>query len=143
MDFAGRSLKMTANPAADADLHAGQARSVRAAFGERGGTFSTPEQIAEVTYPAAIDGTSQLRNIAGEDARGILSAKARMSEADFATMIQKNSGVERWYHQAAGEASAAGAPAGSNADTKKAARRPLFLCNSFFTQQPGRPELRR
>lgn len=42
---------------------------------------------------AATDGTSQLRYIAGADAEGILATKARLSEADFAAMIQKNFGV--------------------------------------------------
>lgn len=46
-----------------------------------------------VRYFAATDGTTQLRYIAGADAQGILGAKAQMSEADFAAMIQRNFGV--------------------------------------------------
>ena len=93
-DFATRSLHMTIDPAADASPYAGQVRSVLAAFNERGGAASTPEQIAEVLYTAATDGTSQLRYIAGADAQGILGAKSQMSEANFAAMIQKSFGVE-------------------------------------------------
>ena len=92
-DFATRSLKMTVDPSDDINPYAGQVRSVLAAFNGRGGAASTPEQIAEVIYTAATDGTSQLRYIAGTDAHGLLTAKAGMSEADFATMIQGSFGV--------------------------------------------------
>ncbi len=92
-DFAGRSLKMTINPTDDQNPYAGQVRSVLAAFSERGGAASTPEQIAEVIYTAATDGSSQLRYIAGADAQGLLSTKAQLPEADFQAMIQKSFGV--------------------------------------------------
>ena len=48
----------------------------------------TPAQIAKVIYAAATDGTSPIRYIAGHGAKGLLSAKAQISKADFATMIQ-------------------------------------------------------
>lgn len=92
-DFATRSLQMTIDPADETDPYAAQVRSVLAAFGARGGAASQPEQIAEVIYTAATDGTTQLRYIAGDDAKAILGTKAQLSEADFATMIQKNFGV--------------------------------------------------
>ncbi len=91
-DFGTRSLQMTIDPADDQNPYATQVRSVLSAFNERGGTASTAEQIADVIYTAATDSTSQLRYIAGADAQGILGAKAQMSEADFAAMIQKNFG---------------------------------------------------
>jgi NAD(P)-dependent dehydrogenase (short-subunit alcohol dehydrogenase family) len=92
-DFATRSLQMTVDPADDHNPYIGQVRSVLAAFGERGGAASQPEQIADVIYTAATDGSSQLRYIAGEDAQRILGAKAQLSEADFAAMIKQNFGV--------------------------------------------------
>ena len=92
-DFASRSLQMTIDPADSQNPYATQVRNVLSAFNERGGAASTPEQIAEVIYTAATDGTAQLRYIAGADAQGILAAKTQMSEADFAQMIQKNFGV--------------------------------------------------
>lgn len=92
-DFGTRSLQMTLNPADDQNPYAGQVRSVLRAFNERGGAASTPEQIADVIFAAATDGTAQLRYIAGADAQGILAAKAQMSEGQFAEMIQKNFGV--------------------------------------------------
>jgi NAD(P)-dependent dehydrogenase (short-subunit alcohol dehydrogenase family) len=91
-DFAGRSLHMTADPADAANPYAGQMRAVLDAFSSRGGAASQPEQIAEVIYQAATDGTAQLRYIAGADAQSILEAKAKMSEGDFMQMIQKNFG---------------------------------------------------
>ncbi|MDQ2794325.1 MAG: SDR family oxidoreductase [Bacteroidota bacterium] len=92
-DFATRSLKMTIDPANEADPYAGQMRSVLAAFGARSGGGSSAEQIAEAIFTAATDGSSQLRYIAGDDAKSILGAKAQMSEADFAAMIKQNFGV--------------------------------------------------
>ncbi len=92
-DFATRSLKMTTDPTDEQNPYTGQVRSVLAAFGARGGAASTPEQIAEVIYTAATDGSAQLRYIAGEDAQRILGAKAQLSEADFAAMIQQSFGV--------------------------------------------------
>ncbi|GAA4011442.1 hypothetical protein GCM10022408_24870 [Hymenobacter fastidiosus] len=77
-DFAGRSLQMTLDPADEANPYAGQVRSVLAAFSSRGGSFSTPAQIAEVIYTAATDGTPQLRSTAGTDAEQLLKAKAEM-----------------------------------------------------------------
>ena len=93
-DFASRSLQMTLDPADEHNPYIPQVRSVLKAFSERGGAASTPEQIAEVIFTAATDGTTQLRYVAGADAQGLLAAKAQMSEADFATMIQKNFGDE-------------------------------------------------
>ena len=92
-DFATRSLKMTTDPADEHNPYTGQVRGVLAAFAARGGAASTPEQIAEVIYQAATDGTTQLRYIAGEDAQRLLGAKSQLSEADFAAMIQQNFGV--------------------------------------------------
>ncbi|GAB3726335.1 SDR family oxidoreductase [Hymenobacter agri] len=92
-DFATRSLQMTIDPANETDPYAAQVRNVLAAFGARGGAASQPEQIAEVIYTAATDGTTQLRYIAGDDAKAILGTKAQLSKADFAAMIQKNFGV--------------------------------------------------
>lgn len=93
-DFAGRSLHFTADPANEAtNPYAAQMRAVLAAFNSRGGAASQPEQIAEVIFEAATDGTAQLRYIAGADAQGILATKAKLGEADFAKMIQTNFGV--------------------------------------------------
>ena len=46
-------------------------------------THSTPEQIAEVVYEAATDGKSQLRYVAGEDAKATFAARLQMGEEAF------------------------------------------------------------
>ncbi|AMJ66558.1 SDR family oxidoreductase [Hymenobacter sp. PAMC 26628] len=89
-DFGTRSLQMTIDPADDQAPYVGQVRNVLKAFGERRGAASTAEQIADVIYAAATDGTAQLRYIAGADAQGLLSTKAQMPEGDFMAMIQKS-----------------------------------------------------
>lgn len=60
---------------------------------KRGSLIATSSVVSQL---AATDSSSQelsARYIAGADAQGILGAKAQMSEADFAAMIQKNFGV--------------------------------------------------
>ncbi len=91
-DFAGRSLHLTADPADATNPYAGQMRAVLDAFSSRGGAASQPEQIAEVIYQAATDGTAQLRYIAGADAQGLLATKTQLSEDDFMRMIQQSFG---------------------------------------------------
>ncbi|MEJ7665717.1 MAG: SDR family NAD(P)-dependent oxidoreductase [Hymenobacter sp.] len=89
-DFAGRSLRMTADPNDDTNPYASQMRAVLGAFDSRGGAASQPEQIAEIIYQAATDGKNQLRYLAGADAERLLGAKAQMPEGDFMQMIQQN-----------------------------------------------------
>ena len=81
---------MTIDPANDQ-------RPVRRPGPQRAGGFQcaiyaarTPAQIAEVISAAA---TSQPRYIAGNGAKGLLGAKAQISKADFAAMIQGSFGV--------------------------------------------------
>ncbi|QDA61930.1 SDR family oxidoreductase [Hymenobacter jejuensis] len=92
-DFATRSLQMTIDPADDSNPYAGQVRSVLNAFSSRSGNASTAEQIAEVIYTAATDGSSQLRYIAGADAQQVLGAKANMTDEAYLAMTQKNFGL--------------------------------------------------
>jgi NAD(P)-dependent dehydrogenase (short-subunit alcohol dehydrogenase family) len=92
-DFATRSLQMTVDPADTASPYAGQVSSVLAAFGSRSGSNSTAEQIAEVIYTAATDGTTQLRYVAGADAQSLLQTKAALPEAEFMAMIRQSFGL--------------------------------------------------
>ena len=48
---------------------------MRAAFEGRGGSYSTPEQVAEVIFQAATDGTDRLRYVAGADAEYLLGLR--------------------------------------------------------------------
>lgn len=53
-------------------------------------SMSTPEQIAEVIYTAATDGSDQLRYRAGADAEQLLTARKQMEDADFFGMMRQN-----------------------------------------------------
>jgi NAD(P)-dependent dehydrogenase (short-subunit alcohol dehydrogenase family) len=46
-------------------------------------TYSTPEQIAEVVYGAATDGTDQLRYVAGVDAKAIYAMRLQLGDEAF------------------------------------------------------------
>jgi len=79
-DFISRSLVMTAHPAYD-DL----VKQVYAAFTDpnRAEKPSTAEQIAEVVYEAATDGKTQLRYVAGEDARQLYKRRLEVGDEPF------------------------------------------------------------
>jgi hypothetical protein len=48
--------------------------------------MSKPEQIAEVIYTAATDGTDTLRYRAGADALQLLDARSKMTDEEFFAM---------------------------------------------------------
>lgn len=79
-DFLSRSLVLTEHPAY-VDLVA----KVLAVFTNpaRDATTSTAEQIAEVVYEAATDGKSQLRYVAGEDAKGYYAQRLAVGVEAF------------------------------------------------------------
>ena len=52
------------------------------ARGRRDG-YSTPDQIADVIFGAATDGTSRLRYVAGQDAEAMLAARNAVPFEDF------------------------------------------------------------
>jgi hypothetical protein len=83
-DFAGRSLVMSQHPAS-AELMA----KVFAAFAEptRADTGSTAEQIAEVVYQAAPDGTPRLRDVAGSDAQATYAQRLAVGDEAFRAAI--------------------------------------------------------
>lgn len=53
-------------------------------------TRFTPEEVAEVIYTAATDGTSQLRYIAGKDAELLISERLQTSELAYIDYMKKN-----------------------------------------------------
>lgn len=91
-DFAGRSLKQTMDGASPYDERIQQ---VMAAFSKRGGQYSSSEQIAEVIYEAATDGTDRLRYVAGKDAQDLYARWKDMSNEDFFAMIQQAYGLNQ------------------------------------------------
>ena len=50
---------------------------------ERTATYSTAEQIADVVYTAATDGGSQLRYLAGEDAKATYAQRLQVGDEAF------------------------------------------------------------
>lgn len=80
-DFAGRSLEMSTHPAYKESLD--KALSV---FMDpsRAANASSPEQIAEVVFEAATDGSDKLRYVAGADAQAMY--EKRKAEGDMAFM---------------------------------------------------------
>lgn len=51
-------------------------------------TISSPEQIADVIFTAATDGTNTLRYRAGADAEQLLTARKNMNDAEFIGMMK-------------------------------------------------------
>ncbi len=80
-DFAGRSLDTSDDGSTDAYgsmVH----QMMEGARGRRDG-YSTPEQIADVIFGAATDGTARLRYVAGPDAEAMLAARSAVPFEDF------------------------------------------------------------
>ena len=52
-------------------------------------TYSTPEQIAEVVYEAATDGTDQLRYVAGADAKATYATRLQLGDEAFRKAMRR------------------------------------------------------
>lgn len=81
-DFLNRSAEMATHPAYEkwvAQLFEG--------FNEV--NFSSAEEIAEVVYEAATDGKSNLRYVAGEDAKGLYAQRLQLGDEAFRTQIEQ------------------------------------------------------
>ena len=89
-DFATRSLQQTMDGASPYDE---SIQKVMAAFARRGGNYSSAEQIAEVIYQAATDGTDRLRYVAGPDAQALYAKWQTMSNEDFSALIEQSYGL--------------------------------------------------
>lgn len=89
-DFAIRSLKQTTD---GPSVYDALIQKVFRAFEKRGGRYSTGEQIAEVIYEAATDGTDRLRYVTGEDAKHLYAQWQAMSNEDFLAMIEQGYGL--------------------------------------------------
>ena len=85
-DFQTRSLVMAQHPAYDA-LVAKALAFYRSP--ERAKGYSTAEQIAEVVYEAATDGKTQLRYLAGEDAKALYAQRKAVGDEAMRAGIDK------------------------------------------------------
>jgi NAD(P)-dependent dehydrogenase (short-subunit alcohol dehydrogenase family) len=54
---------------------------------------SSAELVAEVMFQAATDGTSQLRYVAGEDAKMVLDTRAKITQEEYYAMIRQRLGL--------------------------------------------------
>lgn len=89
-DFATRSLDRTTDGASAYDENL---QKVFAAFSQRGGNYSTGEQIADVIYTAATDGTDQIRYLAGADANAMYDRWKSMPNEAFFDQINAGFGL--------------------------------------------------
>ncbi|HWE52544.1 MAG TPA: SDR family oxidoreductase [Bryobacteraceae bacterium] len=89
-DFGGRSLDVLKKEGLDAyDALLNKFMETWAA----GRVRSTPELVAEVIWQAATDGSNQLRYIAGDDAKMIIEARGKATQAEYYAMIRQRLGV--------------------------------------------------
>jgi NAD(P)-dependent dehydrogenase (short-subunit alcohol dehydrogenase family) len=89
-DFSGRSLDRLQKDGLDAYSGLMEKFIKNWAAGRRS---SPPELVAEVMYQAATDGTSQLRYIAGDDAKMVLDARSKISQEEYYGMIRQRLGL--------------------------------------------------
>ncbi len=85
-DFAGRSLDVAAHPAYESSI-----QKVMTVFQdpERAKNYSTAEQIAEVVYEAATDGSDKLRYMAGADAQALYAQRLEAGDEAFRKGIEQ------------------------------------------------------
>ena len=89
-DFAGRSLDRLQQDGLDAY------NSMVEKFMQNWGVGRKPspaELVAEVMYQAATDGSSQLRYIAGDDAKMVIETRAKISQEEYYAMIRQRVGL--------------------------------------------------
>jgi NADP-dependent 3-hydroxy acid dehydrogenase YdfG len=92
-DFGGRSMDMQHNPElAEYNEFVGKLMEAMQASMDPA-HMSKPEQIAEVIYSAATDGSDTLRYRAGADALQLLDARSKMSDNDFFAMQKQQLGI--------------------------------------------------
>jgi NAD(P)-dependent dehydrogenase (short-subunit alcohol dehydrogenase family) len=91
-DFSGRSLSLTFT--GDNHPYATAIAKVIAARANRRGSRSSPEQIADVIFASATDGTRQVRYVFGADAEALLAARASLDDAGYLQMMRQNIGLE-------------------------------------------------
>jgi short-subunit dehydrogenase len=92
-DFGGRSMDMQHNPELTEynEFVGGFMEAMKTAMDPA--NMSKPEQIAEVIYTAATDGTDTLRYRAGADALQLLDARSKMTDEEFFAMQEQQFGL--------------------------------------------------
>ena len=90
-DFAGRSLDVLQKPGLTA--YDGFIDTFRKNWTTNRAPGAPPELVAEVIWNAATDGTSQLRYIAGDDAKLTIETRAKISQDEYYAMIRQRMGL--------------------------------------------------
>jgi NAD(P)-dependent dehydrogenase (short-subunit alcohol dehydrogenase family) len=90
-DFAGRSLAATFSD--DNHPYAAMAGKVIAAFTANRTYYSTSQQLAEAIYEAVTDGTGKTCYVVGEDAVGLLAARAKMTDEQYVAFMTARMGL--------------------------------------------------
>lgn len=91
-DFAGRSLSTTFT---DNDHpYAATVAKAMTAWGNRRGAYATPDQVAEVIFAAATDGTGQVRYVSGADAEALLATRASLGDAGYLALVRQSFGLD-------------------------------------------------
>ena len=92
-DFGGRSMDLQHDQELTEynEFVGGMMETMQAAMDPK--KMSKPEQIAEVIYTAATDGTDTLRYRAGADALQLLEARSKMSDEEFFAMQKQLFGL--------------------------------------------------
>lgn len=92
-DFGGRSLDMQHNPELTEYNEFVNKFMTAMQSSMNPENMSKPEQIAEVIYTAATDGTDTLRYRAGADAEYLLTARSKMTDEAYFEMQKKQMGL--------------------------------------------------
>lgn len=90
-NFATTSLDMNLDPGLTE--YNAFVEAVTGAFGTIAGRGSDPGIVASTVWEAVTDGTSQLRYIAGEDARQIIAARQQMSDPEYLAHLRGQLGL--------------------------------------------------
>lgn len=86
--FGERSGREYAGHAAIADYEAFVAATKRAFDGMRAARMMTADEVAQVIFQAASDGTDRLRYLVGDDARGFVKARRELTEQGYVDFMR-------------------------------------------------------
>ena len=90
-DFAGRSLSTTFSD--ENHPYAANVAKALTAWGSRREGYAAPEQVADVIFGAATDGTGQVRYVSGADAEMLLAARAKLDDAGYLDLMLQTFGL--------------------------------------------------
>jgi NAD(P)-dependent dehydrogenase (short-subunit alcohol dehydrogenase family) len=96
-NFGRRSGSEAAQNVAFPDYDAFVAHTQEVFAGLRASRLATEEDVAQVIYQAATDGTDRLRYVATEDIKPLIKARRESSEDDYITLMRTRFGAKTGY----------------------------------------------